>query len=57
MESLIKNFQVEKALKEVLEIQQGKGSWEEWEGRWPQEVKEKAEEEMKIFALLGWLKR
>lgn len=57
MGRLIKNFQLEKALQEVLEIQKGKGDWEEWEKRWSDEVREKAEKEMKIFALLGWLKR
>ncbi|MBA4541362.1 MULTISPECIES: hypothetical protein [Thermoactinomyces] len=57
MGRLIKNFQLEKALQEVLEIQEGKGDWEEWEKRWSDEVREKAEKEMKIFALLGWLKR
>jgi hypothetical protein len=54
---LIPNFQVEKALKEVLEIQKGNGSWDDWERRWPKDVKEKAEKEMNIFRLLGWLKR
>jgi hypothetical protein len=57
MGRLIKNFQLEKALQEVLEIQEGKWDWEEWEKRWSDEVREKAEKEMKIFALLGWLKR
>ncbi|MGA9173069.1 MAG: hypothetical protein WBZ33_03695 [Thermoactinomyces sp.] len=57
MGRLIKNFQLEKALQEVLEIQEGKGDWEEWKNRWSDEVREKAEKEMKILALLGWLKR
>jgi hypothetical protein len=54
---VFQNFQVEKALQEVLEIQKGKGTWEDWENRWPNEVKEMANKEMKIFDLLGWIKR
>ncbi|WP_124727117.1 hypothetical protein [Staphylospora marina] len=54
---VFQNFQVEKALREVLEIRKGKGTWEDWEKRWPNEVKEKANKEMKIFDLLGWIKR
>lgn len=51
------NYEVEKALQEVLDIQKGKGTWEDWEERWSSEVKEKAEKEMKIFDMLGWMKR
>ena len=54
---VFKNYEVEKALKEVLEIQQGKGSWDDWESRWSSDVKKKASKEMKIFNLLGWLKK
>lgn len=54
---MIKNYEVEKALKEVLEIQEGKGSWDDWESRWSSDVKKKASKEMKIFNLLGWLKK
>ncbi|MBA4600834.1 hypothetical protein [Thermoactinomyces mirandus] len=51
------NFALEKAIREALSIQKGQGTWEEWESRWPPEVREKAERELKIFTLLGWLKR
>jgi hypothetical protein len=51
------NFEVEKALQEVLDIQEGKGTWEDWESRWPEKVKEDAGKEMQIFNLLGWLQK
>jgi hypothetical protein len=51
------NFEVEKALQEVLDIQEGKGTWEDWESRWPEKVKEDAGKEMQIFDLLGWLQK
>ncbi|MBA4495766.1 hypothetical protein ACFO25_11720 [Paenactinomyces guangxiensis] len=57
MGRIFRNYEVEKALQEVLDIQKGKGTWEDWENRWSQEVKEKASKEMKIFDLLGWIKR
>ncbi|SEN35045.1 hypothetical protein [Lihuaxuella thermophila] len=57
MGRIFRNFEVEKALQEVLDIQEGKGTWEDWENRWSKEVKEQASKEMKIFDLLGWLKK
>lgn len=51
------NFQLEKALREVLELAKGKGSWEDWERRWPDEVKKKAKREMQVFQWLGLLEQ
>ena len=51
------NFVLEKAIQEALEIQSGQGTWEEWESRWPKEVREQAKRELKIFDMLGWKKR
>lgn len=51
------NFQLEKALQEVIDISKGKGSWEDWERRWPKEVKEKAEREIQVFQMIGLVDR
>lgn len=54
---IFSDFEAEKALKEVIDMRDGKGSWEEWENRWPASVKEKVENDIKIVELLGWVKR
>lgn len=57
MGKIFRDFAREKAIQEALKIGNGQGTWEEWENRWPEEVREKAEKELKIFTLLGWMKR
>ncbi|MGA8941425.1 MAG: hypothetical protein WB502_01710 [Thermoactinomyces sp.] len=57
MGTIFWDFAREKAIREAIKIKNGQGTWEDWENRWPSEVREQAERELKIFTMLGWMKR